>query len=227
MWAALLLSLAAPLHAAPLHGAELPPGIRIPPGYDVLSTARFGHASRAWIVVALAQHGETPQMDPAPDRPLLLFERRGGAFVKTGENDTVVLRANEGGQCDPFLDGGGVIAVKGHFFTVQNGVACGNHWTDYITFRFDDASRSAASSSTTSVCSPGPSTATGTRRPKRWCRTGRPGCAGPEGRSRFCSTIGAPRAESYAATTRSFRAMASTSVNPRHAASPPIRNTTP
>ena len=24
-------------------------------------------------------------------------------------------------------------------FTVQNGVACGQHWTDYVTFRFNAA----------------------------------------------------------------------------------------
>ena len=60
-------------------------------------------------------------------------------FQQTGRNDQVVMRADEGGQCDPFLDGGNTIAVKGPYFTVENGVACGQHWTDYITFRFDDA----------------------------------------------------------------------------------------
>ena len=27
--------------------------------------------------------------------------------------------------------------MKGRYFTVQNFVACGQHWTDYITFRYD------------------------------------------------------------------------------------------
>lgn len=49
-----------------------------------------------------------------------------------------MLKADEGGQCDPFLDGHAPIATKGRYFTVQNGVACGQHWTDYITFRLDD-----------------------------------------------------------------------------------------
>ncbi len=45
---------------------------------------------------------------------------------------------DEGGQCDPFLDSGEGIAIKGGFFTVENGVACGAHWTDYITFKYSE-----------------------------------------------------------------------------------------
>ena len=44
-----------------------------------------------------------------------------------------------GGQCDPFLDNGNGFAIKNGYFTVQNGVACGEHWTDYITFHYDRA----------------------------------------------------------------------------------------
>jgi hypothetical protein len=47
----------------------------------------------------------------------------------------VILRADEGGQCDPFKEGG--ITAKGAFVTIENGVACGQHWSDFITFRFD------------------------------------------------------------------------------------------
>ena len=124
---------------------ELPRGItrQLPPGYDVLSTAKatFDGASQAYYMVALAKRGEVAGahgLRPAPARPLLLFARQpDGSFLQTGRNDLVVLRADAGGQCDPFLDGGGVITVKGRYFTVENGVACGSHWTDYITFRFD------------------------------------------------------------------------------------------
>jgi hypothetical protein len=74
-------------------------------------------------------------------RPLVILERtRRGSVSIVGRNDVVVLRADEGGQCDPFLDGGGTITVKGIRFTVENGVACGQHWTDLVTFRFDEAS---------------------------------------------------------------------------------------
>lgn len=46
----------------------------------------------------------------------------------------VVSRINEGGQCDPFEDGG--LAIAKGFFTVEHEVACGKHWTSYITFRY-------------------------------------------------------------------------------------------
>jgi hypothetical protein len=134
---------------ATVQAAELPPEIthQLPSGYDVLATANatFAGASRAYYMVALSRHEEgsgAPGPGPAPARPLLLFEQQAnGSFLQTGRNDTVIMRADEGGQCDPFEtdDGSGGIAVKGRYFTVENGVACGQHWTDYITFRFDEA----------------------------------------------------------------------------------------
>ncbi|TDM09224.1 MAG: hypothetical protein C4K60_07930 [Ideonella sp. MAG2] len=42
----------------------------------------------------------------------------------------------EGHQCDPLLDSGG-LAVRGRYFTIENSLACGQHWTDYITFRYE------------------------------------------------------------------------------------------
>jgi hypothetical protein len=75
---------------------------------------------------------------PAPARPLLVFEQSGNRFTVIGRNDNVVFKADDGGQCDPFLDGSTSIAVKGRYFTVQNDVASGHHWTDYITFWLDD-----------------------------------------------------------------------------------------
>lgn len=124
---------------------EVPAGIvrQVPPGYVVLGNAAASFGSHAFHIVALGKLGEdTPPSPPHPAaaRPLLLFERRpDGSFRQAGRNDAVVMRADDGGQCDPFLDGGGTIAVKDRYFTVENGVACGQHWTDYITFRFDDA----------------------------------------------------------------------------------------
>lgn len=125
-----------------LAAAPLPPGIvrQLPAGHVVLASARLvaGRPLREFRVVALGRRGEQQRFG-APPRPLLLFERRGGRFVAVGRNDAVVFKADEGGQCDPFLDGGGTITVRGRFFTVENGVSCGQHWTDFITFRLDDA----------------------------------------------------------------------------------------
>ncbi len=92
-----------------------------------------------WLIVA-HRHDDTADT-PSP-RPFLIFEEGAkGAYKVAARNDTVVLRADEGGQCDPFDDGDNGIAVKGSYFTVQNDVACGAHWTDFVTFRYDTGRR--------------------------------------------------------------------------------------
>ena len=125
--------------AIPAEAARL-----LPPHYAVLGSATIepGPAGLRFYVVALGREDEssTTFKGKAPPRPLLILRSQGGRTVLAGRNDTVVLKADEGGQCDPFLDSDGEIAAKGRYFTVENGVACGNHWTDYITFRFDLAS---------------------------------------------------------------------------------------
>lgn len=35
-------------------------------------------------------------------------------------------------------NGGDGITVKGSYFTVENEVACGAHWTNYITFKYSE-----------------------------------------------------------------------------------------
>ena len=125
--------------------AEVPAAIahQVPAGYVVLGSAASSFGAHAFHIVALGKAGEdtAPRSQrPAAARPLLLFERRpDGSFRQAARNDAVVMRADGGGQCDPFLDGGGTIAVKDRYFTIENGVACGQHWTDFITFCFDDA----------------------------------------------------------------------------------------
>ena len=76
---------------------------------------------------------------PSP-RPLLIFEEQPDhAFRLVARNEGRAARERSG-QCDPFdpddaADNG--FAIKGHYFTVQNFVACGQHWSDYVTFRYD------------------------------------------------------------------------------------------
>ncbi len=121
---------------------SVPAGIarQLPRGYAVLTTAHapdvFGHD---FYFVALASREEQALeigVDPAPARPLLIYERhRNGRFMPIDRNDEVIMKVDQGGQCDPFDPGH--IATKGAFFTVENEVACGSHWTDYVTFRFD------------------------------------------------------------------------------------------
>jgi hypothetical protein len=139
-----ILAILASLSGAVATSAALPAGVvrQLPAGYAVLGSAHLvaGKPTRRFEIVALGRKDEDrlAKTRNAPARPLLLFEQRGNAVLIVARNDHVVMKADEGGQCDPFLDGGGTIAAKGRYFTIENGVACGQHWTDYITFRLDD-----------------------------------------------------------------------------------------
>ncbi|EMD9438213.1 hypothetical protein DF046_21250 [Burkholderia cepacia] len=122
---------------------DLPKSIaaQLPAGYQPL-LAQAGpdldNGRHSFLVVV---HRAVDTREQPSPRPLLIFEEQADhAFRLAARNDQVVLRANEGGQCDPFdpddaADNG--FAVKGRYFTVQNFVACGQHWTDYVTFRYD------------------------------------------------------------------------------------------
>ncbi len=125
---------------------DLPGAIsqQLPPGYVVLDAVhgRLAGGASDDYVVALGRLGDDPSGPIGDDtaataRPLLLF-RAGpqGTYFLTGRNDVVVMRHDQGGQCDPFDPEQGLV-MKGAYVTVQNGVACGNHWSDYITFRYD------------------------------------------------------------------------------------------
>jgi hypothetical protein len=101
----------------------------------------FDPPQQICIVVATRRdEGDRASSRQAPRRPLLVYRLSGTTAALIARNDRVVLRRDEGGQCDPVEDAG-AIAVKGRFFTLEQGVACGQHWTDYTTFRFDPRER--------------------------------------------------------------------------------------
>jgi hypothetical protein len=125
---------------------NLPNDIRVPNGYELLTSITSKIGARQFQIVALRSRKELPSErylsspDEAPDRPLLIFELRpNGGYVLVERNDKVIATADgaglAGNGCDPFEDHH--IAVKGPYLTVENGVSCGAHWTDYITFRFE------------------------------------------------------------------------------------------
>lgn len=105
---------------------------QLPAGHEVMTAASSdfnGDGKVDHIVVVQSRHGKR--------RPLLAFiQVDANHYRLDARNDAVVYAADEGGQCDPFMDGEEGLVAKGAFFTVQNAVACGSHWTDYITFRY-------------------------------------------------------------------------------------------
>lgn len=118
-------------------------GHQLPPGYRVLAMAqgRLTGGTQDDYMVVLGRPGDDPEAPigggTAPARPLLLFSARpSGGYALAGRNDTVVMRHDQGGQCDPFDPDRGLV-MRGAYVTVQNEVACGNHWSDYVTFRYD------------------------------------------------------------------------------------------
>jgi hypothetical protein len=126
--------------ALPLHAADLPSAIasQIPKGYEVMTFAAglLNDDGRNDYLVVI-HHANDTSDSPSP-RPLLIFiQNSDESFTLAARNDRVVMRADEGGRCDPFDDGEDGLVIKNHYFTVQNGVACGDHWTDYITFHYD------------------------------------------------------------------------------------------
>lgn len=118
-------------------------GRQLPAGYRVLEVAqgRLSGGLHDDYLVALSRPDDDPKAPidagPAPARPLLLFRvRADGTYGLESRNDVVVMRHDQGGQCDPFDPEQGLV-MKGVYVTVQNDVACGNHWSDYVTFRYD------------------------------------------------------------------------------------------
>lgn len=123
-------------------GQSLPSHIQnqIPSGYEVSTFATGQVGLRQFYFVALqsrTEESEAVRQAPAPSRPLLIFGGKQGRYALLGRNDHVILRRDEGGfnGCDPFE--GKTIAVKGTYFTVEQGVSCGQHWTYYVTFHFN------------------------------------------------------------------------------------------
>ncbi|MPV65995.1 hypothetical protein [Burkholderia sp. BE17] len=119
---------------------DLPKSIaaQLPPGYEPFIAQAgpdLGNGRHSFLVVV---HRAVDTREQPSPRPLLIYEEQADhAYRLAARNDQVVLRANEGGQCDPFAFADDGLSVKGRYFTVQNLVACGQNWSDYVTFRYD------------------------------------------------------------------------------------------
>lgn len=124
-------------------GAPLPESIvkQLPKGYSVLSyqSGELDDDKLTDFLVVIRKSDEESiiRKGRAPARPLMLFVQNiDRSYSLVRRNDHVVFRIDEGGQCDPFEDGNDGLVINKHYFTVENSVSCGQHWTDYITFRY-------------------------------------------------------------------------------------------
>ena len=100
-------------------------GRQLPPGYVVLKVAqgRLTGGVRDDYVVALACPGDDPDAPTGggtarPGRRCC-SPRTDGTYALSGRNDDVVLRHDQGGQCDPFDPEQGLV-MNGAYVTVQN-----------------------------------------------------------------------------------------------------------
>lgn len=134
------------LYALNLHAEPLLPDdeilSKLPDGYVVAvsKAVDFNDDKVEDRIVVATKVGEEDER-PAPERWVMVFQGiKGGEsfYEEKARNSNVAYRADEGGQCSPSFDNQG-LAVKGKFFTVENSVACGQHWTDFITFRYNAA----------------------------------------------------------------------------------------
>lgn len=118
----------------------------LPAGHVVRASAcsrSFDPVQLICVVVSVRREedADSAPRDLSPPRPLLVYSVTPAGARLIDRNDHVVLRHADGGQCDPFAKDEGNIAVSGRAFTIENGVACGQHWTDFVTFRYEPAQR--------------------------------------------------------------------------------------
>ncbi len=127
-------------------GADLPSEVmlEVPEGHRVITSVQSTARGRTFYIVALRSDKEFDsesylrRLDDGYPRPLLIFERTEDGVKPVGRNDQVIARVDDAGlagnECDPFE--GNPISTGEGYFTIQNSVACGAHWTESVTFRF-------------------------------------------------------------------------------------------
>ncbi|WP_338640903.1 hypothetical protein [Burkholderia pyrrocinia] len=126
---------------------DLPDDIvaQLPAGYEALDAAsgQLTDSARTGYLVVAHRPGDSIRK-PGP-RPLLIFlQGKDGRYRLAARNDTVIMKADEGGMGDPYLDGvaENALTVEPRAFTVEQGVFAGpSHWRDRVTFRYDAAHR--------------------------------------------------------------------------------------
>jgi hypothetical protein len=127
--------------------SDLPDDIvaQLPAGYEALDAASGRLTDGARIGYLVVAHRPDDSMSKASPRPLMIFlPGKDGHYRLAARNDAVIMKADEGGMGDPYLDGvaENALTIEPRTFTVEQGVFAGhNHWRDRVTFRYDTAHR--------------------------------------------------------------------------------------
>ncbi len=102
------------------------------------ATSDFDHNGLKDYVVVLRYKDEEGNAMHRARNLFVYMQIQKGTFALLAQNARVVLTLDDGGVGgDPFdYENGKGIAVNGTYFTVENAVAGGMHWTDYITFNY-------------------------------------------------------------------------------------------
>ena len=127
---------------------------RIPKGYQSAAFRSMdfnGDGVKDFVVIATSMKEKESTALTGQDSPkrlvLVYFGTRAAnelSYQLVAQNDSVALPANGGGMaapCDPLFDQGDGLAVKDAYFTVENQVACGAHWSDFITFKYSASAK--------------------------------------------------------------------------------------
>jgi hypothetical protein len=115
---------------------------QLPSGYELMSfESGFLNDDKLldYLVVArkISEKTTFDKTRAGAPRPLILFiQNKDASFFAAKRNDGVIFQIDEGGQCDSF-DGEGELTVKNQYFTVVNAQSCGDHWQDYLTFKYN------------------------------------------------------------------------------------------
>ncbi|MCA8297721.1 hypothetical protein LGN19_28415 [Burkholderia sp. AU30198] len=116
---------------------------QLPAGYEALDAASGRLTDSARIGYVVVAHQPDDSMRKASLRPLLIFlPGQDGHYRLAARNDAVIMKADEGGMGDPYLDGvaDNALTIEPRTFTVEQGVFAGpSHWRDRVTFRYDVA----------------------------------------------------------------------------------------
>jgi hypothetical protein len=103
------------------------------------STSDFDKNGLTDYIIVLRDNKEINSNIHVPRTLYAFMQVKNDSYKLIGKNNSVVYAKDEGGiGGDPFdYTGNEGITAKGRYFTVENAIAGGIHWTDFITFKYN------------------------------------------------------------------------------------------